>query len=82
MIGPETRHSATLTGQQPSVDPGEDGRRHQPGIAITNRLHHLDSGVHITERRHLMPDSSELPVLDAKVFSKISVEQARRPESS
>src|ERR1700730_9726027 len=51
MIRVEMRHGATLPGQEPPLDRREDRWRHQPGIVITNRLHHFYRGVHITQRR-------------------------------
>src|SRR5580704_12343283 len=76
MIRVEMLHGATLPGQEPPLHRREDRGGHQPRIAITNRLHHLDRGVHIAERRQLMRDRPELPVQDAIVFPEISLEQA------
>src|ERR1700730_3752972 len=76
MIGVEMLHRATLPGQEPPLHRREDRGGHQPGIAITNRLHHLDRGVHIAERRQLTRDRPELPVQDAIVVPEISPEQA------
>ena len=74
-MGP--RHRATLPGQESPVDRGVHRGRHQPGIAITNRLHHLGRGVRITERRQLMRDRPELPVLSGLALVQIFPEQAQ-----